>query len=138
MYRKLTCWGKAPEMCQDTTSAAESEGAGTTVEQAAQHILFKGMSITTTSLQGLAQKTRQPSERAVTGLLLLTCHDKSHLVWGGGFYCVRYYSNGQEEKMGGREERKKLIKQFSQNNGKTRGREEILEELLGQNTLDPK
>lgn len=40
--------------------------------------------------------------------------------------------------MGGREERKKLMKQFSQNNGKTRGREEILEELLGQNTLDPK
>lgn len=40
--------------------------------------------------------------------------------------------------MGGREERKKLMKQLSQNKDKTRGREEILEELLGQNTLDPK
>lgn len=50
MYRKLTCWGKTTEMRQDTTSAVESEGAGTTVERAPQHILFKGMNITTTSL----------------------------------------------------------------------------------------
>lgn len=41
--------------------------------------------------------------------------------------------------MGGSRERKKLMKQFSQNNDdKTRGREEILDELLGQNTLDLK
>lgn len=50
IFQNMYHWAKATEMCQDTTSAVELEGAGTTVERAAQHILFKGMSTTTTSL----------------------------------------------------------------------------------------
>lgn len=61
------------------------------------------------------------------------------VIWSGVAVLLRQVLlQWARRENGGKEERKKLMKQFSQNNGKTRGREEILEELLGQNTLDPK